>query len=142
MRDGARHGLLYDVDADAQPFGDLRVGQPVELRQQEGFAHLRRQAIEQAGDLFEGLEDQVALFGRRRERLGPGGQRFEPCLFQCMAPPVAGDQPSGDRRQESARLVNDMVRALASTRTKVSWARSAASKALPSLRRSHPCSQP
>jgi hypothetical protein len=99
VRQRACHGFLHHIDRQAQALGDLRIGQAVKLREQEGLAHRGRQPVEQARDVLERFEDQQPLFRRRGERHGLRAQRIKVGLLQCLAPPVVGDQPVGDGRQ-------------------------------------------
>ena len=103
------HGPLDPMDTDAEPVSDLLIGQPVELREQEGLADQRWQPGEQAGSFLQRIERDPPFFRRRCQPRRLGCQRLEPGPLQCLATPVAVDQGPGDRRQIGARLAEGGV---------------------------------
>ncbi len=55
-------------------------------------------------DLTERFDDQRAFLGRGRERFGRVRQRFQPCLFDLLAPPVVIEHTLRDGREQRARF--------------------------------------
>ena len=86
--------------------GDLRVSEPVELRQQEGLANPGRQAIEQGIDFQQGFQQQVTRLGAWQQVFGEIRQAFQVRPLQRLAAQVVDHQAFGDGGQIGPRLAD------------------------------------
>ncbi len=100
------HVALDAAQGDAQLRGDLGVAQAVELGQQEGLLGQRRQAVEQAVQLDQGLQDDGAGLFAGDFPLGQAGQGFQVGALDVLAAVVVAQHAAGDGGEEGARFVD------------------------------------
>ena len=142
---GANHVVLHGGHRDAQALAGRPVGKPFELYREEHLAGTLAHAVEGEVDGSQGLQDrQSRLRWNVQAPAARPGCPDRPARWRSggscrsSAPGRSrSDSARGSRRASALREAN--------TRTKVPWAKSAASWALPRHRRSHcrsrlPCS--
>lgn len=96
---------------NAQLAGDLALAQAIDLGQQEGAFDQRRQAIEQAVELEQRVQDEGFVFLAGRHLLGLLGQGLEVGAFQFLAAEVVAQHALGHGGEEGPGL--DQLRRLA-----------------------------
>lgn len=99
-----RHVALDRAVTQSRADGDLRIRQALELRQHEHFARPRRQLGQHGVEPLQLLLHRDELFWRVGDVVGKVGERLQPRLFECPAPPVIVEQAAGDGGQEGARI--------------------------------------
>ena len=92
MQHGPGHVLFHHALGDAQFRRDLPVAQAIQPREQKGPPHLERQGIQHGVNRQQGVQDDLLLFRRDGQRLGPGGERAQAGLFNLAPPPVVNQQ--------------------------------------------------
>lgn len=95
MQQGLGQVLLHHALRYPQLIGDGLVGPAVQLSEDEGRAHLGRQAAEHGVHFVQGLDNDCLLLRRGLHRLRACSQRLQPGLLQLPAPPVVDAQAPG-----------------------------------------------